>query len=160
MAHTPLAVPPYVCVFVEHRCVCECVLLLHSHFPLQVERLLYVVVATAQVDESDIAADRHLPLVLLLQLEGTLQVLGGCQNKKNKAAGIGDYSCWKKINLQISRKRSFQRLGNDSNLFNTESLDELFKDSANWLVLGKQVCKFLLKDQNLPFGVLIETERS
>lgn len=65
-------------------CVCECVLLLHSHFPLQVERLLYVVVATAQVDEGDIAADRHLPLVLLLQLEGTLQVLGGCQKKKPK----------------------------------------------------------------------------
>lgn len=83
MPHTPLAVPPYVCVFVEHPCVCECVLLLHSHFPLQVERLLYVVVATAQVDEGDIAADRHLPLVLLLKLEGTLQVLGGCQKKQS-----------------------------------------------------------------------------
>lgn len=83
MAHTTLAVPPYVCVFVEYRCVCECVLLLHSHFPLQVERLLYVVVATAQVDDGDIAADRHLLLVLLLQLEDTLQVLGGCQKNQS-----------------------------------------------------------------------------
>lgn len=56
-------VQPYVCVFLEHWCVCP---LLHSHFPLQVERLLHIVVATAQVDEGDIAADCHLLLVPLL----------------------------------------------------------------------------------------------
>lgn len=75
------AVLPYVCVFVDRRCVC---ILLHSHFPLQVERLLHIVVATAQVDEGDIAADRHLLLMLLLQLKGTLQVLVRQQNSRSQ----------------------------------------------------------------------------
>lgn len=50
-------------------------ILLHSHFPLQVECLLCIVVATAQVEEDSVAADCHLLLVLLLQLKGALQVL-------------------------------------------------------------------------------------
>lgn len=88
MAHTACSAALCLCVY--RALLCVCVLLLHSHFPLQVERLLYVVVATAQVDEGDIAADRHLPLVLLLQLEGTLQVLRGCQ-KKNKKQSSRDW---------------------------------------------------------------------
>lgn len=55
-------------------CISVCILL-RSHFPLQVERLLHIVVATAQADEVGIAAGCHLLLVLLLQLKGTLQVL-------------------------------------------------------------------------------------
>lgn len=47
----------------------------HSHLPLQVERLVDIVVATAQVDEGRVAAGCHLLVVLLLQLEGALQVL-------------------------------------------------------------------------------------
>lgn len=50
-------------------------ILTHLHFPLQVERLLHIVVATAQVDENCVAADCHFILMLLLQLKGALQAL-------------------------------------------------------------------------------------
>lgn len=63
--------------FSQRARVRECVRLLRSHFPLQAERLLHVVVATAQVDEADVGAHRHPGLVLLLQLQSALQVLVG-----------------------------------------------------------------------------------
>lgn len=69
----------YACVCVWSICVC---ILLHSHFPLQVERLFHIVMATAQAEEAGVAADCHLLLVLLLQLEGTLQVLIRQQNDR------------------------------------------------------------------------------
>lgn len=62
-----------------YMCVC---VLLHSQFPLQVERLLHIVVLTALADEGDIAADCHLILILLLQLKGALQVLIGEETTK------------------------------------------------------------------------------
>lgn len=62
------------CVHVQCFCV-RVYILLRSHFPLQAERLLHIVVATAQVDEGSVAAGCHLVLVLLLQLKGALQVL-------------------------------------------------------------------------------------
>ena len=71
-----VAALPCVCV-----CVCVCggrvfvCILLHSHFPLQVERLLHIVVATALVEQDGVGADGHLLLVLLLQLKGALQLL-------------------------------------------------------------------------------------
>lgn len=54
-----------------------CVQLLHSHLPLEAERLLHVVVATAKVDEADVGAHRHVCLVLLLERQSALQVLVG-----------------------------------------------------------------------------------
>lgn len=57
-------------------------ILLHSHFPLQVERLLHIVLLTAQIHEADAAAGDHLLLVLLLELEGALQILDGHQNSR------------------------------------------------------------------------------
>lgn len=70
-----------VFVYIEYLCVC---ILLHSHFPLQVDRLLHIVVATALVDEGGVAADCHILLVLLLQLKGTLQVLIRKENSLKK----------------------------------------------------------------------------
>lgn len=47
----------------------------NSQLPLEVERLLHVVLATAQGHEAGVGARRHAGLVLLLQLHSTLQVL-------------------------------------------------------------------------------------
>lgn len=60
---------------------CVCCILPHSQFPLQVERLLHIVLATAQADEDGVGAGCHLLLVLLLQLKGTLQILIKQQSK-------------------------------------------------------------------------------
>lgn len=59
----------------SQRCLVWVRILLHSQFHLQVERLLHIVVVTALVDEDGVGSSRHLLLVLLLQLEGALQVL-------------------------------------------------------------------------------------
>lgn len=90
----------FVCFWSTGVCV-----LLHSHFPLQVERLLHIVVATAQVDEGDIAADCHLLLVPLLQLKGALQVLirqqeGGLQNGTRRQSKL----IFKKVNREFCDK--------------------------------------------------------
>lgn len=49
--------------------------MIHSHLPLQVKRLIHIVMATAQGDQGDVGADGHVLLVLLPQLKGLLQVL-------------------------------------------------------------------------------------
>lgn len=100
--------------------------LLHSHFPLQVERLLHIVVATALADEDGVAADCHLLFVLLLQLEGALQVLIRQQNsQKNDKETQGKQ-------LISSKRRGFVRLSysNKSYLLDTESLDGLSENIA------------------------------
>lgn len=75
-----VAALPCVCARIYSVCVC---IPLHSQFPLQVERLLHIVVATTQVDEEGVAAGGHRLLVLLLQLKGALQVLIRQQNSQD-----------------------------------------------------------------------------
>lgn len=62
---------------------------IHSHFPLQVERLVHIVMTTAQVDKGDVAADGHFLLVFLLQLKGPLQVL---ITQQQDVSGVGETS--------------------------------------------------------------------
>ncbi|TNN64308.1 hypothetical protein EYF80_025438 [Liparis tanakae] len=62
-----------------------------------VERLLHVVEAAAQVDEGGVAGDCHLPLVLLLQLKGALQVL----SRQHKSQG-GKGQLWTKLGIIFS----------------------------------------------------------
>lgn len=59
---------------------------IHSHFPLQVERLFHIVMATAQVDKGNVASDGHFLLVFLLQLEGPRQVL---ITQQQDSSGVG-----------------------------------------------------------------------
>lgn len=54
-----------------------CVQLFHSHFPLEAQRLLHVVLLTAQADEADVGGRRHVCFVLLLHLQSLLQFLAG-----------------------------------------------------------------------------------
>lgn len=54
---------------------CQERILIHSHFPLQVERLIHIVMTTAQVDKGSVAANGHFLLMFLLQLKGLLQIL-------------------------------------------------------------------------------------
>lgn len=76
-------VQPCVSVCVWKICLCAHIML-HSQFSLQVQRFLHIVLATAQVDEDGVAAGCHLLFVLLLQLEGTLQVLIRQQRSQEK----------------------------------------------------------------------------
>lgn len=91
----------------HHRvCVRVCPFLLHSHLPLQTERLLHIVVTTAQVDEVGVGPGCHVLFVVLLQLEGTLQVLIGRQNsQKQQSTGV-ETKKWKEFDEGVPLQRT------------------------------------------------------
>lgn len=106
-------------------------ILLHAHFPLQVERLLHIAVATAQVDEGGVAAGCHLLLMLLLQLKGTLQILIRQQNSQEGEFGTRQVD-------EATRAQGATTKTDVSYLLSTESLDGLFENKTDWLVLRFQ----------------------
>lgn len=122
--------------------VCAC-LLLHSQLPLQVERLLRVVMTAAQADEGGVRPDGHVVFVLLLQLKGALQVL-------RRQRDTQKYRAW-------SQKRMKWEGLREAYLFSAQSMDGLFKNGAQWFVLRFEFSQFAFKSQNF---VLISLKKT